>query len=185
MTPLSLLKAVWLKFSFLPHQIVWPAGKFSWLKFSFLPYQSDYKASWKVYGGFGCRALEGMAQFGEEKWNGQIEILLDSLNMISKNFFNVLETFWLNLIMFPRELFCPDPGLTAAISPSRLVGAKKFQPQAIFFFLAALSESWEGAAKNLSDLIFRSSALTNIRNWYSSTYIKLVNLFDMKSSQLT
>ena len=87
--------------------------------------------------------------------------------------------------MFPRELFCPDPGLTAAISPSRLVGAKKFQPQAIFFFLAALSESGEGAAKNLSDLIFRSSALTNIRNWYSPTYIKLVNLFDMKSSQLT
>ena len=87
--------------------------------------------------------------------------------------------------MFPRELFCPDPGLTAAISPSRLVGAKKFQPQAIFFFLAALTESGEGAAKNLSDLIFRSSALTNIRNWYSPTYIKLVNLFDMKSSQLT
>ena len=45
--------------------------------------------------------------------------------------------------MFPGELFCPDPGLTAAISPSSEVGAKKFQPQAIFFFLAALSDSGE------------------------------------------
>ena len=43
--------------------------------------------------------------------------------------------------IFLRELLCSDPGLTAAISPSSEVGAKKFHPQAIFFFLAAPADS--------------------------------------------
>ena len=64
--------------------------------------------------------------------------------------------------IFLRELLCSDPGLTAAISPSSEVGAKKFHPQAIFFFLAALADSGK-LPKDLSDLIFVSRGLTYVQ----------------------